>query len=421
MKKFLCIFLVTLIILNPVSNVYADSLSLKADAAVVIDGESGEVLYDKQMHKLKFPASTTKIMTAILTLENCNLNDVVTIDAQTPFSDGNRIYLVEGEHITINNLLYALLLDSANDAAVALAKNISGNVDDFAKLMNEKAKEVGALNTNFHNPNGLPDNQHVTTAYDLAMIARYAMKNPEFRKVVGTYQYTIPATDKQPNRYLYNHNKLLWSHEKVFYKNQWRTVKYEGATGIKTGYTIAAGSCVVASAKIGGRELVAVVLQSDPKDQYLDVIKLFGYGFANYKNIVLVKKGEIAGKVRVNSGTSSFVNAVAEDNFTVTVPKDFDEKTIRKQVDLSTKLKAPIKKGQVIGTVKIYSDDKLLKEYPLKAAKDIKKSALLKFLAALLLKIAAGLVACILIIYLTLIIYWNFRRKKRRMFSRKRY
>ncbi len=165
--KVLILFVILFILASfPVYGLYSpQNLELSSESAVVIDATSGDILYEKNSHKLMFPASTTKIMTAVLTLENTSINDKVIIDKETPFTDGSRIYVIEDEEFTVEQLLHALLVGSANDVAVALAKHVSDSVEDFASLMNKRAKELGAMNTHFVNPNGLPHNDHITTAY----------------------------------------------------------------------------------------------------------------------------------------------------------------------------------------------------------------------------------------------------------------
>src|SRR5690554_2691538 len=213
MKRIpLTILLILCIVLSSVTFSFgADkTLDLTGQSAILIDATTGEILYEYNSHVLHYPASTTKIMTGILALENLDLSDYADIDEEASFTGGSRIYLLEGEEITVEELLYALFLESANDAAVALAKKISGTVESFARLMNRKAKELGAKNTNFVNPHGLHEDEHVSTAYDLALIARYAMENQLFRDFVSTYQYTIEETNLQETRYLYNTNRMLY-------------------------------------------------------------------------------------------------------------------------------------------------------------------------------------------------------------------
>jgi D-alanyl-D-alanine carboxypeptidase (penicillin-binding protein 5/6) len=348
---------------------------IMADSAVLIDGATGQVLFDKQMDKQKFPASTTKVMTALLALENLELDQKVIIDAETPFTTGSRIFLLEDEEVTVEQLLNAMMTVSANDAAVALARQISGSVPEFANLMNQRAKELGAKNTSFCNPNGLPDVTHLTTAYDLAVIAREAMTHEAFRKAVTTYKYTLPATNKQPERYLYNGNRLLWdTGTKVQLNGVMIPLKYEPATGIKTGYTVAAGSCFIASAKKGDMEIIAVVLQSDPNNMFLDAIKLLEYGFSNYKSVEVLQQSTELGTVSIKGGVTESVKGLLKESVYATLPLDISPDLIRTEVKMPETLLAPINKGQKIGSVKVFEADKQLGEYEIIAGSAVSES-----------------------------------------------
>ena len=268
MKKigiFLCLIFLSLNI-----NVKAiTSPKIIAHGAVLINLNTGKFFFQKNSHSEYAPASTTKVMTALLTLEKCKLDEKVTIGKNPPFEEGSKIYLMEGEVLTVKQLLYALLLPSANDAALALAEHISGSKQAFANLMNKRARKLGCRNTNFVNPNGLYDKNHFTSAYDLALIAAKAMKFSKFREIVSTLSYKLAATNKQPLiRYLHNENKLLFS--KVY--------KYSGADGIKTGYTIKSKHTYIGAATRKGITL-AVVLLYDEKGYYKEAASLFDYGF----------------------------------------------------------------------------------------------------------------------------------------------
>lgn len=429
MKKTISLILSFMICITYTTFSYSDSdISIQGETAVLIDSATREILYDKGMHKQMYPASTTKIMTAILTLENCDLDEVVTIDSQSPFTGGSRIYLVEGEKLTIEQLLYALLLESANDAAVALAIHISGSVDEFAKLMNQKAKELGALNTHFTNPNGLPDEAHLTTAYDLAMIAKYAMKNDTFRKIVGTSRYDIPATEKQDERHIYTRNRLLWDEtEDLLYNGEYVAPKYEYATGVKTGYTIAAGNCLVASAKKDGREVISVVLRSDPNNIFLDSRKLLDHGLQDFKNIILATQGNIQGSVKIDKGIQDFIDVAVKENIYKTVAIDFDETKIKKQVDIPDEMTAPISEGAIIGNMQILdNNNRPLGEVELLAAGSVGKSTLAIVLLSIghvfkSIKLMIAGIVLIVVGYFLLAAYSNINRKKRRKQRRKKY
>jgi D-alanyl-D-alanine carboxypeptidase (penicillin-binding protein 5/6) len=378
MNKIIATFLSLAIILGCVQFSFATSLApqIVGDAAVLIDGATGQVLYDKQMNKQKYPASITKIMTALLTLENLDLTQKIIIDADTPFTDGTRIFLVEGEVVTVEQLLNAMLIESANDAATAIGKEISGTIPEFSNLMNQRAKELGAKNTNFNNPNGLPDLTHITTAYDLAMITKEALTHEQIRKVISTYKYTFAATNKQPERYLYNKNRLIYDTvTKVNLNGAIIPVKYDGATGVKTGYTGDAGYCLISSAKRDGMELIAVVLQSDNANLFLDSIKLLNYGFENYKSVKVTEKGTDISQVTVLGGNIDSVEAIIGEGVYATLPIDASPDIVSTEVGLDTNLIAPIEAGQKIGSITVYEANNKLGEFDIVAKNDVPGSA----------------------------------------------
>ena len=425
MKKTISLLLLISMLLCSSFVSYAEpdaDLSLVGQSAVLIDASTGQVLYEKNSHALHYPASTTKIITAILALENLELTDKVPIDAETPFTEGSRIYLLEGEDVTVEEVLYGLLLESANDSAVALAKMISGSVDEFAKKMNEKAKEVGATDTNFVNPNGLSDEAHVTTAYDLAMMARYAMKNEVFRDYVSTYQYTMAATNLQDTRYFYNTNRLLYDNvHKVSVNGVMRACKYEGITGVKTGYTSEAGGCLVASAKRGDTELIAVTLASTDMDRFGDCIALLDYGFENYKTVAALSAEEPVGQIDVKRGALSKVDAILKENAYATLPSEASEDVVRTEIKLYDSLKAPVAAGQKAGVVKVYAGDEQVAEYEVYTADAVEKGGPLSYIGipdatALLIR---NIAFCVLgALFLLLIFYIMYKRrqvKKRRL------
>jgi len=381
MKKIGIAVLVVLMILNSMAFSFADTGKepiIEAKAAVLIDASTGEVLFDKNMNQKMYPASTTKIMTALLVLENLKLSQVVTVDKETALTGGSQINLIEGEKITVEQLLYALLLKSANDAAVALAKEVSGSVPQFAELMNARSKELGAQNTHFVTPNGLPNDNHYTSAYDLAMIAKGAMQNQEFRKLVTTLKYTIPKTNKSGARELNNPNKLLYSKAKISVNGVLRPFKYKGATGIKNGYTDEAGRCLVASAKRGDRELISVVLNTSADGKFADSIALLDYGFDNYRRELAIKKGESIGNIKVVKGAVRSVDVVAAKSAYVSV---FGEETEASNVSSKTvmdhEIKAPIAKGQKVGKVEIYKGDDLVDQVDAVVAKSVNEGGFL--------------------------------------------
>lgn len=245
-------------------------------SAVVMEAETGTVLYEKNMHQQAYPASITKIITAVLAIENCAMNEMVEFSDEAVFSvprDSSHIAITPGEFLSVENCLYGLLLASANEVANALGEHISGSMESFVDLMNERAKELGAVGTHFNNTNGLPDDNHYTTCYDMAMISRAAVFNETFIKIDSTTSYMIPATNLQPEeRPVNTFHPLLVNGSK----------HYEGCFGGKTGYTSVAGNTLVTFAKRGGMTLICVVMQSDSTHIYDETAALLDYGFENF-------------------------------------------------------------------------------------------------------------------------------------------
>lgn len=380
MKKVFMVLLTILIISNSMTVSFAEmdkGPNLNAKAAVLINASTGEVLYNKNMNQKMYPASTTKIMTALLVLENLDLSSTVTIDKETAETGECQINLIEGEKVTVEQLLYALLLKSANDAAVALAKEVDGSIPAFADRMNAKAKELGAKNTNFVTPNGLHDDNHYTTAYDLAMITKGAMKNKEFRKIVTTLKYTIPETNKSDARVLHNPNKLLYSKTKISVNGVLKPLKYEGATGIKNGYTSEAERCLVAGAKRENIELISVVLKTTATGKFADSIALLDYGFENYKSVPAIKKGESLGKIKVIKGAVRNVEIVAAKSSYLTRLQNKADLKVNTKVMIDNEVAAPVSKGQKVGKVEIYTGNILVDAVDVVTVKQVDKGGIL--------------------------------------------
>lgn len=372
MKKIL--FLISILFFVTYEVSFADELNLSGEAAILIDSDTGQILYEKNPHKKLHPASTTKIMTGILAIELGNMEDIVTVDEEVVrLTDGSHIALEPDEQLKFEDLLNALLIESANDSALAIAKHISGSIENFVNLMNTKAKELGALNTNFVNPNGLTNENHLTTAYDLSLIAQYAMKNPQFREIVSNYTYTIPKTNKKDEeRYLKSNNRLLYSTIKINVNGKSVPIKYEGVNGIKTGYTLAAQNCLVASASRNNQNLIAVVLKSNGREVFADVHKLFNYGFDNFMKAGIATKNYFIDNIEVENGTIPIVAGIINENLTVTIPKDSMDK-IEQRIILDENIAAPVKKGQVLGKVEYYLDGKLLGNVDIVSTLDVDK------------------------------------------------
>lgn len=271
--------------------------AVSAQSAIVVDAQTGAVLYEKAPDRQGLIASTTKIMTALLVCEQCNVLDRMKIPKEAVGIEGSSMYLREGEVLTLQELLYGLMLHSGNDAAVALAIYCGGTVEGFVQLMNDKAHRLGLANTHFENPNGLDGREHYSTARDLAKLAVYAMENPVFSKIVST------KTVKVGERFLKNHNKLLW--------------QVEGAEGVKTGYTRAAGRILVSSASRDNRRLIAVTMNA-PND-WADHAAMLNDAFSRYALKSLIQEGDCLGTTRVAGGQSGTVSLIAGESFSYPV------------------------------------------------------------------------------------------------------
>ena len=309
--------------------------AVSAKRAYVLDAVSGRVLYDKNPDERSLIASTTKIMTALIVCEQCNVLDRMRIPKEAVGIEGSSMYLQAGEVLTVQELLYGLMLRSGNDAATALAIYCGGTVEGFAQLMNDKAYRLGLDHTHFENPHGLDSPNHYSTAADMAKLAAYAMENPVFAATVSAKKITAG------NRVLQNHNKLLWT--------------VEGADGVKTGFTKAAGRILVSSATRNGRRLIAVTM-NDGND-WVDHATLFDTGFSQYQQTLLVQAGEVLGRVEVAGGICGEVELVAESDFCYYIAPDEE---VRVVLPLNTFVYAPIAKGQCAGIAHIAVDGKVI-------------------------------------------------------------
>lgn len=310
-------------------SVRADGLSAKS--AILTDGITGQVIFEKRADDKSLIASTTKIMTALLVCEKANVLDIVRIPKAAVGIEGSSVYLQEGEKLTVQELLYAMMLHSGNDAAMALAIYCGGDADTFVDAMNEKATELGMENTHFSNPHGLDGENHYSTARDLAVLARYAMKNPLFAQTVGTKSVRIQ------NRSLTNHNKLLW--------------RVAGAEGIKTGYTKAAGRILVSSARRQGRRLIVVTI-CDGND-WADHGALYEQGFSRYVSTPIFAVGDRVGSLWVFGGAQEQVDLVAQENFSFPLAPGEEVSLCLSQKDMTF---APVVEGAFAGYVYICVD-----------------------------------------------------------------
>ncbi|MBO5867908.1 MAG: D-alanyl-D-alanine carboxypeptidase [Oscillospiraceae bacterium] len=329
--------------------------AVSADKAIVIDGTTQHVLFEKDADTQALIASTTKIMTALIVCEQCNVLDRVQIPKEAVGIEGSSMYLREGEVLTIQELLYGLMLQSGNDAATALAIYCGGTVEGFAELMNDKARSLGLLNTHFVNPSGLDAPGHYSTARDMACLTAYAMQNAIFRQTVSTKAVNVTG------RRLTNHNKLLW--------------RVEGANGVKTGYTKAAGRILVSSAERNGRQLIAVTISAP--DDWNDHKKLINDGFSQFAEVSLISKGDQLGLATVSGGSQDSVSLIAAEDCSLYIAPWEEPKLVIKESGI---LYAPVVEGQSAGTAYICLDDVTVGRIPMiygetvEATKEEKKS-----------------------------------------------
>lgn len=342
---------------------------LNAETAILLDSDGGQILFEKNAHQSMFPASTTKVMTALLILENHALDEIVTVDAKSPFATGSRIYVIEGETFTVEQLLYALMLASANDVAETLARFDAGTVEAFAEKMNTRAAELGALNTHFTNPHGLPDPNHTTTAYDLAMIAKEAIKYEKLREIAKTPFYEIQPTNKQPEvRRVSNSNRFLSGRgpgNRIDYKGATIDIMYEAITGLKTGYTNAAQQCFISTATKDGENLISVIMKAQGNFLYIDSRTLIDYGFDQYNAYDFAKKNTLIDTFEYEGNKKIKIPLYSQGDIRAMIPVGFDISSFTKVIEIDPNLTLPLKEGQQVGLVRYKSGDNILAEAPL--------------------------------------------------------
>lgn len=327
-------------------------IAVSAKSATLYSPQTNDFLFSKSADMRMPMASTTKIMTALIAQEYSSENDTVRIDQRAVGVEGSSAYLREGEMLTMEELTYALLLQSANDAAAAIAYHISGSIEDFAVLMNQRAQKLGLTNTSFANPHGLDSDEHYTTAHDLAILGAEALKNEKIKEIASTYKKTF-ISDNRKRTYV-NHNKLL--------------LNYNGAIGLKTGFTKKSGRCLVGAAERDGLLLVAVTL--DAPNDWNDHEKLLDLGFESLEKLTVAKAHEYQFTIPVVGGIAENVKiSNFDDEYIVHNRQDGD---IQANVSVDKFAVAPISIGDTLGNVKIISNGNLIKEIELKAEETVK-------------------------------------------------
>lgn len=422
MKKVFSWMSIFLLLLQLSPSVFAEESKqpdIKATSAVLVDSASGRVLYEKEAKAKCYPASTTKIMTGLLALENLNLGDAVTASATAVDvdRDGSNMGILEGEILTVEQLLYGLMVHSANDAANVLAEAVSGSISAFVEKMNTRAAELGMENTHFANPHGYHDDNHYTSAYDLYLLAKVAMQNEVFAKIVSTPTYEIPPTNRyKETRSLSNNNALI-------NPMKGRKYLYSAATGVKTGHTSKAGNCLVSSAEKNGSSFLCVVLNAPNENgtnySFADTISLLDYGFQNFKTQTISDTEEILAtkEVKWAAGNAQAV-LTAKEPFTALLPADFEKASLEKTLTVEEGIKAPLAEGETVGKITYTYDGTVIGETELVNKKAIKRSymrmifgTLLHWILSVWVMVPLGIIVAVL-----LVLRWREmkRRQKRR-------
>lgn len=419
---------------SSVTALASNSPALDATAALLVSPDSGMVLYSKNADQKRYPASTTKIMTALLTLENVsNLDETVTseaVDFENVTADSSNAGILLGEQVTVRDLLYALMLPSANEAAYMLARHVGGSWEQFVDMMNDRAAELGCTGTHFCNPCGLHEEDHYTTAHDLYLIAKEAMTDVTFRDIVSTVQHRMAKTNLHEERIIYTTNQLIFS--------SFQPWSYANCLGIKTGHTSQAGNCFVGYAEYGDAKLFSVVLGcSDSSKEYpsvaasfTDTKKLCQWGFENFTSKTLARQGEEVTytKVKLSTDTNQLL-LTAKADVVALLPKDLDVKELELVEDIPEEVKAPVKAGDPIGTATYRYNGTDYGTVELVALNDISRSTVIfyadklsTFFQSMVFKILLLAAAAFFILHIfTHILFGGVRRRRRRRSSRSRY
>lgn len=340
-------------------------LAANARSAILMDADTGTVIYEKNSHDKLPPASITKIMTMLLTMEaidegKLKMTDMVRTSEYAASMGGSQIFLEPGEEMTVNEMLKGIAMASGNDASVAMAEKIAGTEQAFVQMMNDKAQELGLKDTHFVNCNGLPAENHYSSAHDIAVISRELLKHSEITKYTGSYQDYLRKDSEKPF-WLVNTNKLVRF--------------YTGADGLKTGYTSEAKFCLSATAKNGNLRAIAVVLgEPNTKTRNEEVSKMFDYMFAQYSTHTIFNPGDVMGTVKVNKGNSKELTLKAGQTYSVLTKKNAKAADIRHEMVVPKEIKAPVQQGQVLGKLVVYEGGKVLKEFELKSPEAVGKA-----------------------------------------------
>ena len=390
-KRFFIVILLIITLFNLYTLSFADStipnpdFQIYSSGSVLMDASTGKVLIQKDMNKQLYPASTTKILTAIIAIEKLDLSSTLTASRSAVMaipSGYSNAGIKVGESLNVNDLLEMFLIHSANEVGYIFAEEISGNIENFANLMNQKATELGCINTHFTNPSGIHDINHYSTAYDMALIARYCMKNETFRNIVNKKSCKFSATDLYPEeRYFKNTNSLLDPSNRYY---------YEYAIGIKTGFTTQAKNCLIAGAQKNGIELIAVMLGAEATEngqsgRYIDAKNLFDFGFENYKVKQFLQEGTKIAEIKIKNATkeTQTLNLLAKTSLSATFESSFNISSLNPSIKIEENITAPIAKDKILGKIS-YDIDGITYETDLIAENDVIKSNILETIIQIL-------------------------------------
>lgn len=422
MKKVYISLIILILILFNFSICFADTdnsdnLNITAGAALLMDNSTNKILYSKNPDEKMYPASTTKILTSILAIEHCNLNDIVSVayEAISIVPSGYSIASLQaGEQLTVEQLIQLSMVQSANDAANVLAFHISGSIDSFAMLMNSKIEELGLSNTHFTNPSGKHDENHYTTAHDLALIMQYCMKNETFRNMAGLKYCKIPATNKYEERVFTNTNEMLVVNNNNVSSNYY----YKYLIAGKTGFTSQAKNCLVAVANKDGLELISVILSvglypNNLSGRFLETKELLNYGYNNYTIKKIREENAIADQIQIKNATKDTKNLdliISNDIIALVKQSDLNSE-FTPEININENLSAPISEGDVIGKI-IYTIDDITYSSDLKASHDVKKFNFWIILVQIVF------VCFIIYIIYKLLFGSNFKKKRKKRYRK---
>lgn len=361
MKKFMLFLILLFVFITPIS---AEDLTLNAKSSILIEASTGKILYEKNKDERYAPASMTKMMSLVIIMDNIyngnlRLDEMIKTSKNASGMGGSQIFLKEGEEMSVDDMLKGITIGSANDATVALAERIAGSEEAFVKIMNEYAKKLGLKNTHFKNCTGLDENDHYSSAYDMSVIARELVKHEKILNYSSIYE-TYLRSDTDNKFWLVNTNKLV-----RFYK---------GVDGLKTGYTDTAGYCLTATINKDNMRVIAVVMGEDSSTtRNSEVSRLLDYAYNLYKKDTYITKEEVLGNAKVEKGNVEYANIVTVDDISIINKKEYKRGEIKFELDLKY-LKAPIKKGDVVGKIKVIENGNIISEADVTVDKNIDKA-----------------------------------------------